>query len=381
MEIKIDTSKIYAVALEGGGARGGYEIGAWRALEEAGVKYNAVAGTSVGALNGALMAMRQLDKAIELWENVSFSKVMDVDDELMKKLFAKDFLNLDIRAVVEGVIDVLKDRGFDIAPLRRWIASEVDEQRIRQSDVELFIKTFSLSDRKELDIDVKQLPEGQLCDMLLASAYFPAFKNEKLGGKRYTDGGVQDVLPISSLISRGYKDIIAIRVFGWGHEKRVKMPKDAKVITIKPNDELGNILNFSSEQARSNMKQGYFDAQRVIYGLDGKEYYIERTWTEQEAYERITAVLDDGACSLREMNEEVIPKLGRRLDSKESYYELLLDYLELAGHELEVPEFEIRTDEEFFHEVMLFGQTHNGKKLKSELKPLIMYSRSDRYKV
>ena len=45
MELKLDTSRTYAIALEGGGAKGGYEIGVWRALEEAGVRYNAVSGT------------------------------------------------------------------------------------------------------------------------------------------------------------------------------------------------------------------------------------------------------------------------------------------------------------------------------------------------
>jgi len=59
MKPVIDLSKEYGLALEGGGARGAYQIGAWKALKEAGVKINAVAGTSVGALNGALIWVRQ----------------------------------------------------------------------------------------------------------------------------------------------------------------------------------------------------------------------------------------------------------------------------------------------------------------------------------
>ena len=50
----IDLNKEYGLVFDGGGARGAYQIGAWRALSEAGVKISAVAGTSVGALNGAL---------------------------------------------------------------------------------------------------------------------------------------------------------------------------------------------------------------------------------------------------------------------------------------------------------------------------------------
>ena len=57
MEPVLDLTKEYGIVLDGGGARGAYQIGAWKALKEAGVKINAVAGTSVGALNGALICM------------------------------------------------------------------------------------------------------------------------------------------------------------------------------------------------------------------------------------------------------------------------------------------------------------------------------------
>ena len=63
MEPVIDLSKEYGLVLEGGGAKGAYQIGAWKALKEAGVRIRAVAGTSVGALNGALICMGDLEQA------------------------------------------------------------------------------------------------------------------------------------------------------------------------------------------------------------------------------------------------------------------------------------------------------------------------------
>ena len=76
----LDLEKEYAIMLDGGGARGAYQIGAWKALKEAGVKINAVAGTSVGALNGAFICMDDVEKAEKVWSEIAFSKVMDVDD-------------------------------------------------------------------------------------------------------------------------------------------------------------------------------------------------------------------------------------------------------------------------------------------------------------
>ena len=71
MEPVIDISKEYGLVLDGGGARGAYQIGAWKALVEAGVKFNAVAGTSVGALNGALICMGDIEKAEGIWRETT----------------------------------------------------------------------------------------------------------------------------------------------------------------------------------------------------------------------------------------------------------------------------------------------------------------------
>lgn len=52
------------------------------------------------------------------------------------------------------------------------------------------VTSLSVTDRREVVFDVKQAPSGTIKDVLLASAFFPAFKNEKLGGKTYLDGGM-----------------------------------------------------------------------------------------------------------------------------------------------------------------------------------------------
>ena len=67
MKLRIDLEKEYGIVLEGGGARGAYQIGALKAVTEAGIRIGAVAGASVGALNGAFLCMGDLKAAEELW--------------------------------------------------------------------------------------------------------------------------------------------------------------------------------------------------------------------------------------------------------------------------------------------------------------------------
>ena len=353
MELQLDTSKIYAIALEGGGAKGAYQVGVWRALEEAGIRYNAVSGTSVGALNGAMMAMRDLNMAEKLWKDIRFSQVMSVDDTTMKRIMNRDFENFtQVKEALRAIRDVILSGGFDTEPLRNLVAEHVDEEKLHASGVEFFLSTFSLTDRKELDVDAKELAPGELQNMLLASAYFPAFKQEKIGGKNYTDGGVYDAVPINALVTRGYKDLIVVRIFGFGIERRVKIPEDVRITTIAPTASLGNMLNFSSENSAHNMVLGYYDAQKVLYGLSGRDYYIDRTMTEEEAYSLLLSHTRNPGISLRELNEEILPALSKKLGCEGDYYDLFLALLERMAQASSISPFRIRTDREFYQEIL-----------------------------
>lgn len=348
MELKIDNSKTYAIALEGGGAKGGYEIGVWQALDEAGIKYNAVSGTSVGALNGGLMAMRDLPRAIDAWNNMKLGKVIELDEEQEENLsraFNGDIGLDDVQRLIPEALEIIKNRGLDVAPLRAWVREVVDAKAIKESDVELYIATVSITDRKALEVKVNDLPEDQICDMLLASAYHPTFKLEKLGGKFYTDGGFVDTLPLHALVTNGYKDIIAVRIPGIGHNRRFKMPDNVNVTYIATNADLGGVLNFDAEQSRRDMAIGYLDAKRVLYGLYGKHYYIERSMTDREALNMLLDSLETGV-NLRQFCERDLPRVARHLDAEGDYYELLIAVLEDAAAKQDIDNMRIYKDTE-----------------------------------
>ena len=331
MEPLLDLTKEYGIVLDGGGARGAYQIGAWKALKEAGVKINAVAGTSVGALNGALICMDDIENAEKIWSEMTFSKVMDVDDRWMEELFAG---KRKIGDVISEVWSTLSEGGVDITPLRRLIHEMVDEEKIRHSGKEFCLLTFSLTDMKELDLSIEDIPEGMLEDFLLASAYLLGFKNEKLHGKRYIDGGVVNNVPLYSLVKRGYTDIIEIRIYGPGRVPRVKMPKDSEVYEIGPRVRLGSIIEFDGKRSRKNLKIGYYDAKRMLYGLEGFIYYLEQNHEEIWYNEKMSSISD------REKAEMAfVLKLPIGFTDKELY----LAMLEASAKLLRVPKYQIYT--------------------------------------
>ena len=334
MKLLLDLTKKYGLVLDGGGARGAYQIGAWKALREAGVHINAVAGTSVGALNGALICMGDLEKAEKIWSEMTFSRVMDVDDAWMERLFQGEQRLADILPEIRRI---LAEGGVDVTPLRRLIHETVDEKKIRESGIEFCMTTFSLSEFRKLELSISDIPEGRLEDFLLASAYLIGFRNEKLEGRRYLDGGLADNVPVAPLVERGYKDIIEIRIYGPGREPRVKLPEDAEIYRIGPRVRLGSILEFDGRRSRQNMKIGYYDAKRMLYGLEGIIYYIDQEYSD-EWYER----------RMRDVSELEKAELAFRLKIAPGYTdkEIYLAVLEASAKQLQVPKYRIYTVDE-----------------------------------
>lgn len=374
MRLQIDVSKPYGIVLEGGGARGAYQIGAWKALREAGVQIRGIAGSSVGALNGALMCMDDLEKAEKLWKNISYSSVMDVGDFPVELL--QDWKSVGFKEALSGAAGILKEGGIDVAPLRQLIADTVDERKIRQSDRELYVTTFSVDERRQMVLDVKSLPEGGIGDALLASAYFPAFKNEKLGGKSYMDGGMFNNVPVDVLLEKGYQDIIVIRIYGPGvdTEKWIEIPEEVSVHRIAPRQNLGGILEFDRRRALRNMKLGYFDAQRMLYGLAGRSYYIDAPQSEAYYFDKMMSELEllklkllpnldeeeqSQLSGYRAFTERVFPELARQLKLGEEwdYKTLYLAVLEAWAKKLKMNRMHIYAVDEIVQNVYI----HIGK--------------------
>lgn len=368
MKATFDFDKEYGIVLEGGGAKGSYQIGVWKALKECGVKMKGIAGVSVGALNGVLMCMDDIKLAEDIWTNITYSQVMDVDDDEMRCIMHHDLKNIKLLKMTKTSAKTVISGGIDISPLRKLVRNYVDEEKVRQSEMELIMGTLSLNDRKGVEIEAKSLSEGELKDYLIASASLPLFKQEKLQGKTFLDGGIVNNVPVDMLLKRGYEDIIIIRIYGIGIEKKVKIPEGVTIHEISPRVELGNILEFDCQKAKRNIKIGYYDAMRLLKGLEGKIYYLDDILSEEEHFLRFLHLnpmikmawleyfKEDYKMEelyTRKFYETCLPMIADKLGLTKnwSYTLLYLSMLELAAKALKVVKYKIYSEEEFHVEI------------------------------
>ena len=247
-----------------------------------------------------------------------------------------------------------------------------DESRIRESDRELFAVTYSVSEHRELAVDVRKGEEGSVKDMLLASAYFMAFKNEKLGGKRYRDGGGLNNVPLGVLLDKGYEDIIVIRIYGWGFdsEKVTKIPEGVNVYHIAPRQDLGGILEFDKKQSRKNMTLGYYDAKRFLYGLAGRIYYIDAPGSEPYYFDKMMSELEllkiyveedldqetrESLNGYRMFTETLFPRMAVEFKLKDdwNYRDLYIAILEDLAKRLKINRFQIYTVDRLIGKIMM----------------------------
>lgn len=269
----------YAIALAGGGTKGSYQIGVWSALRELNIEISTVAGTSIGAINGAAIAIDEFEKTKRLWTHLDASYMVNYKPLNKTMSFQEKY-----ESIVDQVKDIARKGGLDITPLRKLLNETIDEDKIRSSDIELIISTVSITKLKPIFMSVKDMPKGQVVDYILASAALPFFERIEIDGKPYLDGGAYDNLPINTLLERGHKNIIAVDMTGGlGIKQRVKK-NNANIIFIKNTSMLGKLLDFDAKQARINLRLGYLDAMKAFGKNYGKTYFLTKSDTEKYTY-------------------------------------------------------------------------------------------------
>lgn len=117
------------------------------------------------------------------------------------------------------------------------------------------------------------------------------------------------------------------------------MPEDAEVYRIGPRVKLGSIIEFDRKRSAKNLKIGYYDAKRMLYGLEGIIYYIDQEHEEAWFERRMRGVSDMEKAELA-----FVLKLPLRSTDKELYMAML----EACAKQLRIPKYRIYTVDELF---------------------------------
>lgn len=263
----------YGLVLAGGGAKGAYQLGAWKAMRELGISFTAVAGVSIGSINGALIAAGDYENALKLWQSASVDKGVNITEEL------KDPENLfSLRNFSALFKEIVRNGGIDASPTRDFLKNFIDEERVRKSEIKFGMVTFQLSEFSPLEIFVDKIPEGRLIDYLLASSKVPGVSKIGPEGERYLDGGVYDNAPVNLLRKNGYNKIILVDISsmkGLGHREDLSC---TQAVIIRPYDikDLGAAFDFSEEMYEKRIKMGYLDTRKTFGYLSGRRFYFEK---------------------------------------------------------------------------------------------------------
>ncbi|MBM9501075.1 patatin-like phospholipase family protein [Leptospira sp. 201903071] len=283
-----------ALILSGGGARGAYQAGVLRYLEEIQFKPDVICGTSVGAITATAMGCGMNAAEItKLWKSIEAKKVMrySIWNDLVD-IFVKSYSPL-----------------TDTTPLKNLLYSHLDFRNLRKNPTEVIITAVNILTaelvffrNKEIDIE-----------HVMASSAIPMFFPwQYVDGAPHWDGGVMANTPILPAVERGATDIVVVllspvggidmglprtrregleRVFelsligsfqtvmaNMNFEKKKRKGKksklssllsipsadrpELKIRTIGPRTSLGfgSILNFSQVQADYLISRGYEDA-------------------------------------------------------------------------------------------------------------------------
>lgn len=291
------------LVLAGGGAKGAYQAGALRYLAEIDLQPQIIAGTSIGALNGAVVAANMsFDNAVEdldrIWQKLGETKVINPHKNIAATTLhhaAKAFIPTFRHWLIDFAIKtgISNNRALlDPQPIETILKQVVNANALRNG-IELWVTVFPSLKIPGLDydwlIDIIRSQTGTkaqwlwvgdcqndetIYNLLLASAAIPfAFPQREVNGKYYVDGALGDNIPLGALAARGCTHAIVIHLDSGAIWNRHDFPQQT-VIEIRPekinsNDiplvgEIHSILDFSPENIAYLKQMGYRDARRCL---------------------------------------------------------------------------------------------------------------------
>jgi NTE family protein len=199
------------LVFQGGGALGAYQVGVYQALHEAGVEPDWVVGTSIGAINAAIIAgspfAERLDRLNAFWNRMEQKPLWGLEFPGWFGQAARNLL-----AITSGVPSFFEPRGpaflnphlalgaegagyYSVEPLGRTLADLVDFELVNNGPIRLSVGASKVQSSEMVYFDSREMAIS--IDHILASgALPPAFPAVRIDGELYWDGGILSNTPV-----------------------------------------------------------------------------------------------------------------------------------------------------------------------------------------
>ena len=254
------------LVLSGGGGKGAYELGVWKALDELGLaKYISVfSGTSIGAFNAILFAMNDMENADKLWEEVTMDKLVPISKtELFKRGIGLYLGGKNPQLAKKFLTEKLEHGAISNDGAREVINKYLDCDKVKENKKICYAACTQLPNYNVKYFKINDYDKELGSSIILASASLPLIydSTERLGEK-FIDGGIADNTPIQPVYGENCDVIIVVLLSKDSIVDRSLYP-NAKLIIISPEnlDEntITGTLNLDGEAKKKRIIEGYKD--------------------------------------------------------------------------------------------------------------------------
>ncbi|MFC4049982.1 patatin-like phospholipase family protein [Actinomadura syzygii] len=288
------------VVLVGGGAKGAYQVGALQCLAEAGLRPAGLLGTSIGALNAAVVASHGslwdgVRNLVEIWREAgaaarplgraSTDRLAEAETKGLSPTQARSVLTaLGSPVLRPGFLRDLVVRHVTSPTIPTWVSAfpSGDPDLVPQLQIWIDDLVGAGLGRQAEWFALHELPLPEVRDAVLASSALPLLlDSQRIMGRHYIDGGLGarpqiglgDNTPIDSLVTRtGSRLVIVIHLRPGQLWDRHRI-SGAQILEIRPSGplapsglggQLAGMLDFSPERFEALRKLGYLDAQARV---------------------------------------------------------------------------------------------------------------------
>jgi len=192
------------LVMQGGGAPGAYQGGAYQALHEAGIEPDWVIGTSIGAINGAIIAgnpvARRLERLHEFWSRLESRPPgpWSAFSTLLTGVPGFFSPNLATAWSPDAQVGVEQAAVYTVEPLKELLPTLVDVGLLNSGKPRFTVGLVNVQSGQLRYFDSRDEPIG-LEHVIGSSALPPSFPAVRIGGEAYWDGGVYSNTPVEAI--------------------------------------------------------------------------------------------------------------------------------------------------------------------------------------